>query len=318
MWFKNITLFEFINEIEFNAVSLSDMLQCFRFKDCGLSQASSIGWVSPVSDKKDTDIFIHDANGFCMIALKHQEKVIPSSILKEMLDDKVEELEARENRKVRKKEKDSLKEDIYHSLLPRAFIKTNITYAYIDFKDKLLVINTASSKKAEKLTVELRKAIGSLKIRLPDLMPIPQLLTTWIKENKYPSDLVVEDNCVLQDKNEAAGVIRCQKQNLLSDDIVTLIDTGREVIQLGLSWLDHVRFIINEDFVLKSIKFLEVIQDQVNDTFVDTAEQKFDTDFVIMTETIRELLAYLRSVFSKKTSVPEKIKEPTPDMLSES
>jgi recombination associated protein RdgC len=300
MWFKNITLFEFIEGVSFDVDSLSDKLNDYKFIACKSSDPSSMGWVSPVPGFQETDSLVHGANGFFMIALKSQEKIVPASIIKEMLDEKVEELEIKENRKVRKKEKDALKEDIYQMLLPRAFLRTNITYAYIDVSKRMLVINSASAKKSEQLTIELRKALGSLKIKMPDLLPIPLLLTKWIKENIYPKDLVVEDNCVLQDNNETGGVIRCQGQDLLSEDIVSLIDGGRDVIQLGLSWSDQVRFVVNDDFVIKSIKFLEVIQDQANDSFADTPAQQFDADFVIMTNTLRELLVYLSSILFKE------------------
>lgn len=299
MWFKNITLFEFIEDVSFDVDSLSNKLKDYKFIACKGTDPSSIGWVSPVPGFQDSEVLVHSINGFLMISLKSQEKIVPASIIKEMLDEKVEELEIKENRKVRKKEKDALKEDIYQMLLPRAFVRTNITYAYIDISQRMLVVNSASSKKSEQLTIELRKALGTLKIKMPDLLPIPLLLTKWIKENTYPKDLVVEDNCVLQDNNETGGVIRCQGQNLLSEDIVALIDGGREVIQLGLSWLDQVRFVINDEFVIKSIKFLEVVQDQANDALVETPAQQFDADFVIMTNTLRELLIYLSSLLFK-------------------
>ena len=106
--------------------------------------------------------------------------------------------------------------------------------------EKMLIVNSASAKKAEQLTAELRKALGTLKIKLPDLLPISTLLTKWIKDNHYPNDLV-----------------------------------------------------------LQSTKFLEVVQDQVNDTLVETPAQRFDVDFVIMTSVLKDLLGYLSLIFFK-------------------
>ena len=297
MWFRNLTLFECIEKFTLSEEALSEKLSGDAFIPCTSVDPTSIGWVAPVGG--DDASLVHSANGFLMIALKMQEKVVPASIVKEILDEKVEEIELRESRKVRKKEKDSLKDDIYQTLLPRAFSRTNTTYAYIDAQDGWVVVNSASSKKAEQLTVELRKALGSLKIRLPELLPMSVLMTQWIKENNYPSDLVIEDNCVLQDNHDGGGVIRCQRQNLLSEDIITLIDSGRDVVQLGLSWKDEISFVINDEFVIKSLKFLEVIQDQANDIVSESAAQKFDADFSIMTGLLRGFIQYLGSIFLK-------------------
>ncbi len=297
MWFRNLTLFECIEKFILSEEALSEKLSSDAFIPCTSVDPTSIGWVAPVGG--DDAPLVHSANGFLMIALRIQEKVVPASIIKEILDEKVEEIELRESRKVRKKEKDSLKDDIYQTLLPRAFSRTNTTYAYIDAQDGWVVVNSASSKKAEQLTVELRKAMGSLKIRLPELLPMSVLMTQWIKENNYPVDLVIEDNCVLQDNHDGGGVIRCQRQNLLSEDIIALIDSGRDVVQLGLSWKDEISFVINDEFVIKSLKFLEVIQDQANDVLSESATQKFDADFSIMTGSLRGFIQYLSSIFLK-------------------
>ncbi|MDA7742562.1 recombination-associated protein RdgC [Francisellaceae bacterium] len=297
MWFKNLTLFECTEKFKCSEEELSGFLKDQAFIPCTSVDPVSIGWVAPIG--MDDAPLVHSANGFLMVALKRQEKLVPASIIKEILDEKVEEIELRESRKVRKKEKDTLKDDIYQSLLPRAFSRTQITYAYIDVEKGWLVVNTPSSSKAELLTVELRKAIGSLKIRLPGLLPMSMLMTQWIKENDYPKDLVIEDNCILQDNHEGGGVIRCQRQNLLSEDIIELINSGREVVQLGLSWKDEVTFVVNDEMVVKSLKFLEVIQDQANDVVAETAAERFDTDFAIMTGSLREFIEYLGSIFLK-------------------
>ena len=229
--------------------------------------------------------------------MKTQEKIVPSSVVKDQLQEKIDEIEGRDNRKLRKKEKETLKEEIYQDLLPRAFTKSNTLYAYIDSKNKWLVVNTASTRKAEEFTIFLRKVLGSLKIKLPEISAIPTLLTNWVLENNYPEDYVVEDNCVLRD-DDSAGVIRCHKQNLISEDIVGLLDSGREIVQLSLSWKDQIAFSISDEFVVKSIKYLEVIQDQAKDAHTETGSEQFDADFTIMVGVLGDLIISLLSVFS--------------------
>jgi recombination associated protein RdgC len=174
--------------------------------------------------------------------------------------------------------------------------------AYIDTQNGWLVVNASSAKKAELLTVNLRKALGSLKIRIPEVLPVSMRLTQWLKTNEYPAALTIEDQCILQDDKDASGIIRCQRQNLFTDDILSLIESGRETVQLGLSWQDQLSFIINDEFMIKSVKFLEMVQDKANDIVSETKQERFDADFIIMAETLREFIDFLMQVFAKEAT----------------
>ncbi len=46
------------------------------------------------------------------------------------------------------------------------------------------------------------------------------------------------------------------------------------------------------------MRFLEAIQDVVNDIQAETPEQQFDADFVIMTETLQGLMNFLVKLFA--------------------
>jgi recombination associated protein RdgC len=296
MWFKNIQLFQFMEPFEFSAEELAEQLRHQTFQPCRGIDAVSMGWVPPMGEEDSP--LVHAANGFMMLCLKIEEKIIPGTVVKQMLDEKVQEIEDKQGRKVRKKEKETLREDIYHNLLTRAFTKSSMQYAYIDPKDGWLVLNVGSSSKAEEFTSFLRKTIGSLKIQLPEVQSVSTLLTDWLKTNQYPAEFAIADSCVIQDTKEA-GTIRCAKQNLLSDEIQSLLDEGREVISLAVSWTDQVSFVLKEDFSIKSLKFLEVVQDQAKDVFTETESARFDADFTIMTETLRHLLQNLIATFGK-------------------
>ena len=302
MWFKNLAIFEFIEPFDLTVEMVEKSLEEHKFTPCSTSQATSMGWVSPIA--KDAPIS-HETNGFIMVAFQIQEKIVPASVIKDILDEKVEEIELRESRKVKKKEKDALKEEIYQSLLPKAFTRDTVIHAYIDTVKGWLVVNASSSKKAEVLTVNLRKALGSLKIKMPDLIPVSLLLTHWIKTNEYPQELTIEDQCVLQDTHDGGGVIRCQRQNLFTDDILSLIESGREVTQLALSWQDELSFVINDEFMIKSLKFLEIVQDKANDILTETEAQRFDADFVIMTESLRHFIDFMINLFNKQAVTEE-------------
>lgn len=67
-----------------------------------------------------------------MLCGKKEEKVVPGSVVNEMLQERISEIEEREARKLPAKERNRLKDELIFELLPRAFSFSKKTYAYID------------------------------------------------------------------------------------------------------------------------------------------------------------------------------------------
>lgn len=67
--------------------------------------------------------------------------------MKQALEAKISKLEAEQSRKLKKTEKDSLKDEVLHSLLPRAFSRFSQTFLWIDTVNNLIMVDCASAKK---------------------------------------------------------------------------------------------------------------------------------------------------------------------------
>ena len=98
MWFNNIQLFRFTQPFTLNAQDLSDKLQKFHFKPCGKLQPASYGWVPPLG-KHGFDL-IHSASGNLMLCARKEEKILPASVVREFVDEKVAEIEEAQARKL--------------------------------------------------------------------------------------------------------------------------------------------------------------------------------------------------------------------------
>lgn len=286
MWFKNLYCFDLSEPFEMDIDALCQQLSQDAFVPCGSSVVKSSGWVCPNSRQS----MVVEANQCFFLAYKTQEKIVPASVINDLLAERIDEIQNAESRAVKKSERQTLKEDIFASLLPRAFVKNSIIYAYIDRQAQRLVINTPSSAKAEAFSVELRKSLGSLKIQIPALVELAGQMTSWVTNGEVSEVFEIADKCVLKDADENAGVIRCQKQNLMDDDIQALIGSGRDVVELSLVWNEKMSFVLDENFALKGVKYLADVQDQVKDINADSDEQRFDADMHIMVETHRDCL----------------------------
>lgn len=304
MWFKQLQLFQLHHAIDCSPVSLTDKLTPFAFRACLPSMPSSIGWVSPIGDDTEEAPLYRAMNGYVMLCLQVEEKILPATVIAHELANKVKHLELTQNRKIRQSEKNSLKDEIMMTLLPRAFSKFTKIFAYIDSKHQRIIVGSANEKKAEQFISLFKKSLTD-NVSSLDINKLSPIITHWLKHQDYPTSLSLEKSCVLQDPNEQSRIIRCQQQDLFTISIQSLIKDGCEVKQLAVNWQDRVSFVLADNFSLKSIKFHEDVIAQANDMEPETKEQCFDADFFIMTETFLQILEDLLGVFAKKSDKAE-------------
>lgn len=294
MWFKNMKIYKFTDPFTLSMKEANDKLAEYPFRPCTSIEAMSQGFVPP--NGKENGLLAYAANGITLICLKKEEKVVPGSVIREALESKIAEIKAKGG-KVSKREKEAFKEEITHSLISRAFSKARKTFGYIDITQGVLIINVSSDSKAEDFMQAVRKAFGSLKVELPKVQNIALLLTDWVKKNEYPPEFTIGDSGLLSDPKEGS-TIRCKRKSFISGEFEGLIAEGCLVSELGLSYQEQISFTLKEDFSLKGIKYLELIQDQAKDVFTETEAERFDSDFTIMTETLRGFLKDLFKTFA--------------------
>jgi recombination associated protein RdgC len=296
MWFKNLTLFRFTEPFTLSSAEVEQKLETLRFRPCGSHDESSFGWTSPLG--RSSEQLVHSSNGFIMVCGKKEEKVLPASVINELVLEKIADVETEQARKLSKKERTEIKDELIFELLPRAFSFSRHSYAYIDPKGGWVVVDSSSSKKAEDLLSSLRKCLGSLPVVPVNTIENPILtMTEWLINNQTPTGISIEDECELRSPEEEGGIVRCKKHDLALPEIKNHLETGKQVIKLALNWEDRLSFVLDEHLSIKRLKFLELIQEQVTDTNAETEIEHFDVDFSIMTAEFANFLPRLLELF---------------------
>jgi recombination associated protein RdgC len=294
MWFKNLRVYRLTQKIDLSTETLETALQKQSFQPCSSLDFSRYGWVPPLG--KYSELLTHSCNGQIMICARKQEKIIPPAAINEIVEEKALELESEHARAIFRKERLNLKDDAIHSILPRALTRSSLTFAYFNPKQKLLIIDAASPNKAEEFLEHLRASLGVLPV-LPFscLGDVSEIMTRWIQKNTAKG-FELDDECELRNPRESKNIIRCKNQELESDEVISHIKAGKRVIQLGLNWKDAIRFLLSEDFVVKRVKFEDIVQQQAQGDAEDHATQ-FDQDFAIMSLQVNQFLEDLAEAF---------------------
>jgi len=296
MWFKNLTLLRFTEKFTLPPEALEEKLQGGRFQPCSSLQPMSYGWIPPIG-KEDAPL-VHAAGGCFMLCAQREEKILPSSVVNEMLAEKVAEIEEQKGTTVRKKERDAIRDEIIHDLLPRAFSFSRRQYAYIDTNTGWLIVDSASAKKAEELASWLRRCVDSLPVTPPAVSERPAaVMTRWLAEGAAPSDILIENECELRATDEEGAVIRCKKHDLSAPEIQNHLEAGKEAVKIAVSWNDRLSFVLDDALGVKRLRFLDLVQEQASDVEADDAAERFDVDFSIMSGELAAFLPRLLELF---------------------
>ncbi|WP_179038129.1 recombination-associated protein RdgC [Limnobaculum xujianqingii] len=292
LWFKNLMIYRLSRETHLSADEMEKQLKPLTFTPCGSQDMAKTGWVSPLGSHSDA--LTHASGNQILIVARKEEKILPSPVIKQALQAKIEQLEAEQHRKLKKTEKDALKDEVLHSLLPRAFSRFNQTSLWIDTVNGLIIVDAASAKRAEDTLALLRKSLGSLPVVPLTLeSPIELTLTEWVRSGNAPAGFVLQDEAELKAILEGGGVIRCKAQELVSDEIAVHIEAGKLVTKLALEWRERIQFVIADDGSLKRIKFTETIREQNQDIDKEDYAARFDADFTLMTGEVAQLIEEL-------------------------
>ncbi|CNI18941.1 recombination-associated protein RdgC [Yersinia mollaretii] len=292
LWFKNLMVYRLSREVSLSADEMEKQLSALSFTPCGSQDMAKTGWVSPMGSHSDA--LTHTVNGQIVICARKEEKILPSPVIKQELQAKIERLEGEQHRKLKKTEKDSLKDEVLHSLLPRAFSRFNQTFLWIDTVNDLIMVDAASAKRAEDTLALLRKSLGSLPVVPLTLEnPIELTLTEWVRSKELPAGFTLMDEAELKAILEDGGVIRCKKQDLFSDEIAVHIEAGKLVTKLALDWQERVQLVLSDDGSLKRLKFSDTLREQNDDIDREDFAQRFDADFILMTS---ELAALIKNI----------------------
>ena len=292
MFFRNLSLFRFPLTLAKPLADLETALADCRLKPVGPMEPSSRGFVTPMGHAGEA--LVHGVGAARWLTLGGEDRLLPGSVVNAELQKRLAAKEEALGRKPGGKMRRQMKEVLVSELLPRAFVRPTRLDGMLDLKHGVLAVDTSSKKAAEGFATELRRALGSFPALPLNAEASPRaLLTGWIAGEELPPGFALGDECELKDPVDGGAVVKCQRQELLAEEVAKHLEAGKQVSKLALVFDDHVSFVLGEDLVLRKLKFLDGAVDQLESTERDDIVAELDARFALMSSELARLFVAL-------------------------
>jgi recombination associated protein RdgC len=289
MWFKNIFIYSLSPDFSMTAEALQEKLALKPLMPCSGLDKQSLGWVSCRGD----DRLVHVSNNHMLFALGVEQKLLPATIINRFTKERAADIEAQQGYKVGRKQLKDLKQAVTDELLPRAFAMQRTTYAWIDLTNRRLIIEAASSAKADELLGHLGKTVDNFPVQLLHTEQSPiAAMTDWLADENAPTNFTIDRELELRSSDENKSTVRYANHVLEGDEIIGHISAGKRVTRLGMTWNDRISFVLNEHLQIKRLDFLDIIKEE-SSKVADNEDEMFELDFVLMTGELAKMISDL-------------------------
>lgn len=301
MWFKNLTLLRLQRPGDITLEKLEERLAEHAYHPVGALETSSEGWCPPLG--KVEAPWIQRAPGGALIALRREDKVLPAAAIRERVALRVDEIESREHRKLGRKAREAVRDEIIRIMLPQAFSQSRTTFAYLDLANGWLMVDTPSVKRAEDLVAQLRKTLEGFPVRPITTRERPMtVLTRWISGINLPQGVELESECELKSPETDGGIVKARRHDLFAPEITRHVEAGKEVSRLALNWSERMSLILDENLSVRRLRFLQVMEESDSQTGDLDEASRFDQELALMALELGNFVPILLDWFGGEAS----------------
>jgi len=287
MWFKNLIVYRIPRGWDVSPESLDERLRERAFSEASSIEERSSGWVPP---REGASSLVHAVQGQLLVALREEKKLLPAKVVTQVLRQRAEQIEAAEGFKPGRKRMKELKEQVRDELLPRAFSLSNDTRAWIDRANGWLAVDAASAGRAEEVYELLGRCIEGFPARpLKVAGSVSGAMTAWIQAEDPPPGFTVDQDVELKARGGKATV-RYANQSLEQEEIARHVKAGKDCTKLALTWAGRVSFLLTDRLEIRRVRPLDVLKEGAGDAGDAGADERFDSDMMLMTGELAKLL----------------------------
>jgi recombination associated protein RdgC len=101
----------------------------------------------------------------------------------------------------------------------------------------------------------------------------------------------------LREPGEEGGVVRCRGVDLLSEEVETHLNAGKQASRLALHWDERLSLLLAEDLCLRRLKFSDELMKENEDIPEADQAARLDADFALMSDAITAVQERILALF---------------------
>jgi recombination associated protein RdgC len=284
MWFRNLRIYRLPKGFKADLADPANFgarLAKRPLARCGSFEMASRGWVFPRQPGQD-GAFVHAVNRQWLIALGVEQKLLPTTVIRQTAQERAAVIEAEQGRKVRRKEMRDLVERVTEELLPKAFSQRRTTWGWIDPVNGWLAVDAGSDARADEFMETLLSTLGDIALRPLQTQVSPMsAMTGWLAANESPAGFTLDSDLELRAASESQSAIRYVHHDIGGPEVAAHIAAGKVVTKLGMTWNDRISFVLTDKLHIKRLAFLDVLKEETEKSS-EGADELFDADFALM------------------------------------
>ena len=285
MTIKNANVHVLTGSIPAAQGALEEGASKFAHRQIKAQEAERSGFV-PVID----DSFTARLGGALWFKVRIQQRVIPPAAITELLDENIAAIEKVEGRKVFRKEKAAIKDEIIFDMLPKAPIVSKYVRGYLS-DSGLLVVDSPSDTIVGHVLALIREASGGLAALRPTCRTNHELVLSRIFLNPEEGEsLNIVDNVTLQAEYEKAvgsGDV------IFSDgfrDLCGCMNVVQATVEIGTK----TRFILKSPYHYNKIQIPDY---QIDELEFSDDEEYAEAEALLCTQNIHDIFEAVGTQF---------------------
>jgi recombination associated protein RdgC len=301
MLFKNLTIFRLPPDFVASPTELEARLADRCLFPCAPFDMVSRGWVDASPAKR----LLHAVEKHWVVALGSEEKLLPSSVIRQVAAERAVALEEKQGFPVGRKQLRDLRLQVGEELKARAFCKRRETRAWIDVANGIFAVDVASAPRAEAVIETMRASLGSFAVIPVATEKSPAaVMSAWLKAGQAEGPFSLDDSLELRAADKSPAVIRYGHCPAEQRELQQRLGSGMTPTRLGLTWRNRISFVLTDKLLLKQLDFVEV--ESAEDDAADDVDpvEKFDAELLLTGGELSQLIADLLEVLGGEARLP--------------
>ncbi len=299
-WFKSVICMRYSSPEVISQSRWEHKLKKMQHRPIKPAQRESVGF-SPVFGYLSPAMLSHELQNYLFISLTIEEKKLQKNKMKRLIALATRELaksEGKSEEELSKAQRDVIRDSVESEMLKDIVPDEHYINAFLDTQHDLLFVDVSSGPKVKRLVEWLQRLDEGFVAKPYFDASLEIYLTQWLYQpgENMPQGIQMDHEATLKHDDKSKAVF--SNQDLESEELITLINHDKRVIELALIRDGKLGFKLNADGSLRKLKPTDILLGEVDrPDNITSIMQDMEADWIVMSNELSNLYGWFETIF---------------------